>query len=300
MKEQSGAVYDRGYQPYDGAPGDRRAACWALYRASLRRALGLRRSWKQKALPTLLILIATLPSFLMVGVGFLTRNQPDSGFEFITYREQAGLSSTLLLYVALTAPDLICPDRRQRVLALLLSRPLTSVNYVLVKVAAVTTCVFAFSFIPQVVLFLGQTGVNNRPRHYIAQNAEILWQAPLACALLALFYGCLGIAFATLTSRRVIATASIIGSALISTAIGNGLADSAGGEGGHPASLISLVDLPLNVNDIVFLGKIGPDSPLRGADNDILLAILVYSAVVVVSVGVLLWNYRPSRAGSHL
>ena len=43
-----GAVYDRGYRPYDGPRGGRNAARAALYRASIRRALGLRRSWRQK------------------------------------------------------------------------------------------------------------------------------------------------------------------------------------------------------------------------------------------------------------
>ena len=74
-------------------------------------------------------------------------------------------------------------------LALLLSRPLTSVDYVLVKVAAVTTCVFVFSLIPQLVLFLGQTGVSAHPGTTSRDHAEVLWQAPLVCALLALFYG---------------------------------------------------------------------------------------------------------------
>ena len=240
------------------------------------------------------------PGFLMVGIGFITRNQPDSGFEFITYRDQVGLSSTLLLYVALTAPDLICPDRRQRVLALMLARPLTSIDYVLVKVATVITCVFAFSLIPQIVLFLGQTGINSRPRHYVAQNAEVLWQAPLSCALLALFYGCVGIAFATLTSRRVIATASIIGSALVSAAVASGIVASQGDGQGHAAALISLVDLPLHLNDLVFLGALGPDDLLQGTAHGVLLAIVGYVVTISVAVVVLLRSYRPSRAGSHL
>jgi hypothetical protein len=38
-----GAVYDRGYRPYDGERGGRGAARAALFRASVRRALGIRR-----------------------------------------------------------------------------------------------------------------------------------------------------------------------------------------------------------------------------------------------------------------
>jgi hypothetical protein len=46
-----GAVYDRGYRPYDGPRGERGAATFALYKATIRRALGLRRSWRQKVAP---------------------------------------------------------------------------------------------------------------------------------------------------------------------------------------------------------------------------------------------------------
>ena len=41
---ETGAVYDRGYRPYEGKRGQRGAATFALYKATMRRALGLRRS----------------------------------------------------------------------------------------------------------------------------------------------------------------------------------------------------------------------------------------------------------------
>ena len=120
-----GAIYDRGYRPYDGTPRrTTRTATFALYRASIRRALGLRRSWRQKVLPWTLLAIVTVPAVINVGVGYLTRNTPAEGFEFITYREYVGVSTALLLFVALTAPDVMCPDRRHRVLPLIFARPL--------------------------------------------------------------------------------------------------------------------------------------------------------------------------------
>ena len=51
LAARTGAVYDRGYRPYDGPRGGRGAARLALYKASVRRAIGLRRSWRQKFLP---------------------------------------------------------------------------------------------------------------------------------------------------------------------------------------------------------------------------------------------------------
>ncbi|HEV3497368.1 MAG TPA: ABC transporter permease, partial [Actinomycetes bacterium] len=139
----TGAVYDRGYRPYEGVRGGRRAATAALYRTSLRRAIGLRRPWRQKVAPAVLLAIAVVPAVINVGIGYLTRDTPAEGFEFITYREYLGVSSALLLFVALVAPDIVCPDRRQRVLPLIFARPLTGPDYALAKVGAIFTCVFA-------------------------------------------------------------------------------------------------------------------------------------------------------------
>ena len=114
MRAAKGAVYDRGYRPYDGPRGGRVAAVTALFKASVRRAIGLRRPWRQKVLPFGLLAIAAIPAAINVGIGYATRNSPLEGFSFFTYREYVGVSSSLLLFVAVSAPDVLCPDRRQR------------------------------------------------------------------------------------------------------------------------------------------------------------------------------------------
>lgn len=216
----TGAVYDRGYRPYEGDRGGRAASVMALFRSTLRRALGLRRSWRQKVPPFVLLGIVTIPAVVNVGVKYLTRGTAAQDVAFITYRDYVGVSNALLVFVALTAPDIICPDRRQRVLPLIFARPLTGRDYVLAKVGAMASILFAFSFLPQVVLFLGQMLVSDDGAiRYLRDNAEVLWQVPAAVALLALFYASIGVALASLTSRRIIAGASIIGLFLISSIV---------------------------------------------------------------------------------
>jgi ABC-2 type transport system permease protein len=216
----TGAVYDRGYRPYEGARGGRTAARTALWRATVRRALGLRRPWRQKVAPFVLLAIVTVPAIVNVGVKYLTRNTPASDLDFITYRDYVGVSNALLVFVALTAPDIVCPDRRQRVLPLIFARPLRGVDYVAAKVGAMFTILFAFSFLPQVVLFVGQMLVSNDGAlTYLRDNAEVLWQVPAAVALLALFYAVIGVAIASLTTRRIIAGASIVGLFLITSIV---------------------------------------------------------------------------------
>src|SRR4051812_22641957 len=146
---RGGAVYDRGYRPYDGPRGERGAAAFALYKASLRRALGLRRSWRQKVAPFVLLAIVTVPAIVNVGVGYVTRDRVVDRIEIINYREYVGTSAALLLFVAIVAPDVMCPDRRQHVLPLMFARPLTGADYVLGKVGAIASILVAFSLIPQ-------------------------------------------------------------------------------------------------------------------------------------------------------
>ena len=295
----TGAVYDRGYRPYDGRRGGRQAATAALYRTSLRRAIGLRRPWRQKVAPAVLLAIAVVPAVINVGIAYLTRDTPAEGFEFITYREYLGVSSALLLFVALVAPDIVCPDRRQRVLPLIFARPLTGRDYALAKVGAIFTCVFAFSFLPQVVLYLGQMLVSDGALDYLSDNTAVLWQVPVAAALLALFYSVLGVAVASLSGRRMVAGATMLGITLVSSTVSGILVRADGGpEGatGQPAALLNLLALPLRVRDLVFLGRLGEDSPLSGVAGGGAMALACYTAVVVACLAVILSRYRSVEA----
>jgi ABC-2 type transport system permease protein len=291
----TGAVYDRGYRPYAGARGGRRAAMAALFRTSLRRAIGLRRPWRQKVAPAVLLAIAVVPAVVNVGIGYLTRDTPAEGFEFFSYREYLGVSSALLLFVALVAPDIVCPDRRQRVLPLIFARPLTGADYALAKIATIFTCVFAFSFLPQVVLFVGQMLVSDGALDYLMDNSDILVKVPVAAAVLALFYAALGVAVASLTTRRIVAGAALLGITLVSSTVSAILLGARGGEGGgdgNAAALLNLLAMPLRVRDLIFLGRLHEESPLSGLAGGGALAIACYVAVVAVCIGVVLSRYR--------
>src|SRR5690606_24893833 len=101
-----------------------------------------------------------------------------------------------------------CPDRRNRMLPLLFARPLTGSDYVVAKVGAVAAIVFAFGFFPQVVLFVGQMLVSDAALDYFTDNAAVLWQVPLAVAVLALYYASLGVAISSFATRRIVAAAA--------------------------------------------------------------------------------------------
>ena len=174
-------------------------------RLSIRRALGLRRSWRQKVLPWSLLGIVTIPAVINVGVKYITRNTPAADVEIITYRDYVGVSTTLLLFVAITAPDMICPDRRKRVLPLIFARPLTGNDYVLAKVGALTAILFGFGFLPQVVLFVGHMlVVEEGALDYLKDNVDVLWQVPVAVALFSLYWATLALALVGHDHARIV------------------------------------------------------------------------------------------------
>ncbi len=288
-----GAVYDRGYRPYDGQRGRRGAATMALYKATMRRALGLRRSWRQKIAPFVLLGVVTIPAIVNVGIGYVTRDNVGDTFEIITYRDYVGVSSALLLFVALVCPDVMCPDRRHRVLPLMFARPLMGQDYVVAKVGAIASILFAFSFLPQVVLFVGNMFVSDSALDYFSGHLDILWKVPAAVVLLAVYYAIIGVAVSSMTDRRIVAGAAVVGVFLV-TSISSGIivGDNYQQQGGSLAALINVWVLPLYLRDLIFLGHIDPDSPLTGVDQGGLIAIATFIVVLCAAAGVLLRRYR--------
>lgn len=288
----AGAVYDRGYRPYEGRRGRRGAATLALTKASVRRALGLRRSWRQKFAPFVLLAIVTIPAIVNVGIGYVTRDQLGADrIQIITYRDYVGVSSALLLFVALVAPDVICPDRRQKVLPLMFARPLTGVDYVVAKIGAIAGILFAFSFLPQVLLFVGNMLVSDDTLDYFTGHLDVLWKVPLSIAFLAIYYAVIALAVSSLTQRRIVAGASIIGLFLVTSIMSGVLRANEVGDGSAWA-VVNVLALPLALRDIVFLGRMADDSPLTGVSGGGALAVLVYTVVLLVALGVLLRRYR--------
>jgi ABC-2 type transport system permease protein len=292
LAASGGAVYDRGYRPYEGRRGRRAAATFALFKASIRRALGLRRSWRQKVAPFVLLAVVTMPAIVNVGIGYVTRDQLIDRIEIITYREYVGVSSALLLFIAVVAPDVVCPDRRQRVLPLMFSRPLVGIDYVAAKVGAIVTILFAFSFIPQMVLFIGNMLVSDSALDYFTGHLDVLWKVPLAVLVLAIHYAVIGVAIASLTDRRIVAGASVIGLFLVTSIAAGVLVGDFDVNQGSAAALINVLALPLYLRDIIFLGHIDEVSPLAGVANGGLMALAEFLVVVALGLGVLWRRYR--------
>jgi len=294
-----GAVYDRGYRPYDGVRGGQAAGRWALWRLTVRRALGLRRSWRQKVLPWSLLGLVMIPAAVDLGVRYTTRNLPldEIGFEFLTFRDYVGVSTMLLLFVAVSAPDVICPDRHDRVLPLIFARPLTGDDYVLAKVGGIFFLVFGFSFLPQVLLYVGQMLVaEDGALDYVGGHLDVLWKVPIACAVLALFYASIAVAVASLTDRRIVGGLAFLGTMFIPSIIAGGFAEAAEPDG-TMLGVLNLLGLPLVLRDIVFEGRVDvdQDAGLAGVAGAGVAAVILYAGLVGASLYLLHRRYDEGR-----
>lgn len=152
-----GAVYDLGYRPHDGPRLGRTGALRAMVVDGTRRALGLRRKHLAKVIPWALIAGAIVPAVWIVGLTYVV-----SGFGLedtgpwgdpAEYFEYIGLLT--LLFVALTAPTLLIPDREHGVLAIYASRPVRAGDYLLARAATLVALTTLFMLIPQAILYLG-------------------------------------------------------------------------------------------------------------------------------------------------
>ena len=72
-----GEVFDRGYRRYDGPRRGRMGAITSLIGYSMKRAMGIRKSWTAKVLPFLLYVAITIPLIVQIGISAIV---PDLEF----------------------------------------------------------------------------------------------------------------------------------------------------------------------------------------------------------------------------
>ena len=173
MTEARGEIFDLGYRGYDGPREGRVRAYKALWVNGVRTALGIGRSWGAKVMPALLLIAVISPALVAVIVASLAGPE-----DIISHSDYYGIVSiVLLLFSAIVAPELLCPDRRDRVLGLYLVRPLTTTDYVAARWLAFLSVTLPLVLAGQVVLFVGLTLAASDPVQYVedqlAGRAEV-------------------------------------------------------------------------------------------------------------------------------
>jgi ABC-2 type transport system permease protein len=288
MPAPAGTIYDRGYRHYEGPREGRGRRLRAIVVAGVRRALGLKRNWKTKVVPFGLLVIAFGPVFAFIGVRVLVG---EAVGEFLGYgRYLRIVAGILLLFAATAGPELLCPDRRQNVLALLFTRPVTRADYLLAKLAALLLVVGLIAVVPLVVLFLGNTLTADSAATYLREHLDDLGRILLAGVALTVFYSVVALAAASLTDRRALATAGLLGVMLGSSALANILFFTTRFDGRRWFALLSLGGVPLRFVDWLFGDGFDPGSLAQQAGLTGPTYLAEMAVIVAVAGGVLAWR----------
>ena len=142
------------------------------------------------------------------------------------------------------------------------------------------------------MLFVGQMLVSDGALEYFTDNAEVLWQVPVAVALLAVYYA-VDRRRPRLAHRPADRRRRRHPRAVPRHVDRRRRHHHRGGRRRRiAAGLLNVLALPLDLRDLVFLGHIEPTIRRWRASNGGVLAVLAYLLVLGSAIAVLLWRYR--------
>ena len=220
-----GSIYDLGYQGYEGPRLGRPAAIRALFWHTVRSCYGIGRGGRAKIAPFVLAALAILPAIVGVGIAALARQSGETG-EFIEaanpirYENFHGIVSTLvILFCAVQAPELLGRDQRFGVLPIYFSRALARLDYAIAKVLGLVVSLLLLVLAPYAVLFLGRIFVATDPVAGITAEVPRLIPLVLQALTTSALLGTIAMAISAFTPRRAYATAGIIAAVLIPSII---------------------------------------------------------------------------------
>ncbi len=282
-----GEVFDRGYQHYDGPRLGRRQAFRSLIGYSIKRAMGIRKPWTSKLLPILLYVAAVIPLIVMIGIAALVPQ-----FEFASYSGYFGAIFTIEgIFVATIAPEMLCPDRREKTLPLYFARAIGRTDYVLAKLLATILLTMTMSLVPAVILWIGRQLVADSPWTAMKDNVGDLGRVLLAGVLIALFLGTLGLMVSSLTDRKGVAVTVIIIGFLLVTAAAQAAFQVVDQEWRRYFIFLSINDLFAGVVDHLFHDV--NIEMVRTANFSLTVYIGYILAVVAICILIIRWRYRP-------
>jgi ABC-2 type transport system permease protein len=282
-----GEVFDRGYQHYDGARLGRPQAVKSLVLYSMKRAMGIRKSWTSKVLPFLLYTAAIIPLIVMIGISAIVPQ-----LEFASYTDYfSGIMLIVGIFVATITPEMMCVDRREKTLPLYFARAISRFDYVFAKLAATSLLTMTMSVLPAVLLWLGRQLVSDSPWQAMKDNVGDLGKVVIIGVLIALVLGTLGLAVSSTTSRKGVAVTVIILAFIILTSIAATIFEIVDADWKRYFIFLSLFDV-FDVFIRQYLNS-GSSTMSEEADFSTLLYLGYMVALVIVGVLFVRWRYAP-------
>lgn len=304
MPDARGEVFDLGYKRYEGPREGRMRARQALWINGVRTAIGLGRGWQSKVLPGLFAVAVIVPA-LLFSFGASAAGPGDEVPTFAGYFWIVNI--VILLFSATTAPEILCPDRRDRVLDLYLVRPVTTTDYVISRWLAFFSIMLPIVYAGQVVLFIGLTLAADVPLDYLRDHWLDVPRFLVVGAAIAAFATSLPLAISTFTIRRTYAAAIVIALFLVSPVVVGSLTyckntkgqfetvqecDPVTGDAAKWIALLSLPEVPLHISDLVFDDHNESDVAALVREHNAVVPVGWFLILTIVPGLVLWWQYR--------
>ena len=224
--ERTGTVFDIGYQTYEGEREGRGRAWQTIFWDGVKNGMGIGRGGWAKILPWLVVSPAILTGLVFAAIAAFFEQlglEVDTGegtevVDLPSHNDLIGVIGFLLLiFAAFVGPELICPDRRNRVIHLYFVRPITLIDYLGARWLALVVLLLVASLLPHITLWLGLLiGVSDSLGH-IQDNWTDIPRFVGNSAVFAVFAASFTFAVSSLTDRRMIATLIVISVIMISS-----------------------------------------------------------------------------------
>ncbi len=290
MRDTSfGEVYDRGYHHYDGPRLGRGHAFWALTVYSMKRALGSKKSWTAKVIPTLMYIAAGF--MVVIPLGIRAFFDDASVLEYWDYFTIVYV--ILVVFLASVAPEMLCNDRHENVLPLYFARALTRLDYILAKLLATTLLTLTITLAPMAIYWLGRQLLEDSPLSALKDNFGDLIKIVIVCVMTSVFLAAISLAISSLTGRRSIAATGIIVVLLVLSGILYGVTEAdISADAAAYVLLANTTSLVESLTNGVF------DQSVEGMEHVTTFSVGVYALAmlgyVLVCCGVMYWRYVPS------
>ncbi len=281
---QTTEIYDRGYRAYTGPRGGMGTSMLSVFKASVQRALGLRRKFRFKIVPLATVFIAYVPAlgFMTVAVLIPGEIAQEVVADYASYFGLVGIAVTL--FTAFVAPELLSSDRRTGMFGLYMASPLQRPHYLLAKGGALLFCMSLVTMLPVFFLLIGYWAAGIGPEGFVT-ILGIAGRILATGLLLALMFTLIGMAGASLTKRTGFASAGIamvlIASGVLSDTLANmdSLSES--------FALANILALPGDLAAVIF-----DETFERPFDIGRWQVVGAYVLVCTISAAITGWSYR--------
>jgi ABC-2 type transport system permease protein len=200
----------RGFQRYDGPRSGVAGAIRSVTWQSVRSTLGLGRPARHKVFPVVAVVIAYVPAVVFVGLAVLLSESLLDPNEVASYSDYYGfITLAIALFASLVAPEVLVSDRRNGMLAMYLSTPLSRSTYLAAKALAVGFALGLVTLGPPLLVLIGYTVDGSGPDG-LGSWLLNLGRIVVAAFAVSVALTSVSMAASSLTDRRAFASIGIV------------------------------------------------------------------------------------------